>query len=367
MHHDSRISLISPLPPLDMPSIKNRTHNSKPSRPRTSRPRSTGFDPEDLSARLSAVIAEREGLERNRRRSAAADSRARPPLPDLTSDVVPSSVDIESLDLENGFARTRSRKTQSFAAPTGLEYPWHGAPARVRGDESAERRNCPLLSEPMPSLATSARSSSTRRDSHASASRTTAYPHLDDRQTPRNLSAEFLNSPPTSPRCRRRSSLWEGLHEPTIFEAIASDSKPADRRTMFEPAVREYSADPSQPRRMSAGDALKTLEGSPPERRVSFEPPHYEVVNEHRVDWTQADEEAKTTRSSKLRRKADSLLRLGRPPKTAHNGDESTEGSLVDGQSGGHSVNGGSEKASAQSPKSPRFFRMWPFKKQVAA
>ena len=370
MHHDSRISLITPLPPLDMPSTKRR-NNSKPSCSRTSRPRSTGFDPDDLSTRLSAVLAEREATERNRRRSAAAGTRARPPLPDPASDVVPSSVAIESLDLENGFSRARTKAAQSFTAPTGLEYPWHRAPARVRGDQSAERKNCPLLSEPIPSLATSAQTGSTRRGSNGSGTRT-AHNALDDRQTPRNVSAEFLNSPPTFPSCRRRSSLrashgfWEGLHEPTIFEAIASDSRPADRRTMFEPAVRDYS-DPSQPRRMSAGDALKALEGSPPEQRVSFELPHYEVVNERRVDWTQADEEVKMTRSRKLRRKADSLLRLGR--KTTHNGGDSSEGSIIDGQAG-YSVNGGSEKsekASTKSPKSPRFLRMWPFKKQIAA
>lgn len=391
MHHDSRISLTTPLPPLDMPSAKPRTRtHSKPTRSsRTSRSRSSSFDPDDLTTRLSAVLAEREAADRDRRRSAAPDCRARPPLPDPASAVVPSSVAVESLDLENGFSRARSKKARSFAAPTGLEYPWHRAPARVRGDESEDRdRSCPLLSEPIPSLATSAQNDSARRASNASGSRpsqearyasqfastTTAHPTLDDpRQTPRSVSAGFLNSPPASPPARRRSSLrashgfWEGLHEPTIFEAIATDGKPADRRTMFEPTVRDYS-DPLEPRRMSAGDALKAqLEGASAERRVSFEAPHYEVVNDHRVDWTQADEDTKMTRSRKLRRKADSILRLGRSPKTTHNGgDESSEGSLVDGQVGGYAVNGGSEK-SPKSPKSPRFLRMWPFKKQIEA
>lgn len=370
MHHDSRISLLTPLPPLTMPNAKPRPR-AKPPR-RASRPRSTPLDPADLSARLDAVLAERDAAERSRRRSAAADVRARPPLADPASAVVPSSVAVETLDLENGVVRARAEKAQSFAAPSGSGYPWHGAPAR--GDESDRDRSCPLLSEPIPSHATTAQGSSTRRASNASVGRAAPRPTPDERQTPRGVSADFLNYSPESPRPRRRSSLrashgfWEGLHEPTIFEAIASDSKPSDRRTMFEPAARDHSDASSQPRRMSAGDALKAqLGGSPPERRVSFELPHYEVVNERRVDWTQADEEAKMTRAGRLRRKADSILRLGRGPRAAHNGGDSSEGSLVDGQAGAYAVNGGPEKTSPKSPKSPRFLRMWPFKKQIAA
>lgn len=353
MHHDSRISLLTPLPPLSMPATKPRPRAQPPRR--TSRPRSTPLDPADLSARLSAVLTERDAADRTRRRSAAADARVRPPPTDPASAVVPSSVTVETLGLDSGLVRTRAEKAQSFAAPSGLEYPWDETPAPARGDESARDRSCPLLSEPIPSHATTARGDSTRRASNASVSRAAARPALDERQTPRSVSAEFLNYSPEAPRPRRRSSLrashgfWEGLHEPTIFEAIASDSKPSDRR-------------------MSAGDALKAKLGrSAPERRVSFELPHYEVVNEHRVDWTQADEEAKMTRAGRLRRKADSILRLGRTPRTAHNGGNSSEGSLVDAQAGVYAVNGGPEKTSPKSPKSPRFLKIWPFKKQIAA
>lgn len=411
MEHDPRVSLLSPLPTLNMASHRpSRTAQPQGRQARYSTRSSRTLDPVDLSARLTSVIAEREAAEARdqSRRTQSISPGANSHLRGSRSAENRRTTHLDPEDTEGSGLSHRKSRAKSFHGPTGLEYTTLQK-AQGRGFELDDRRSCPLLPD-TPSLpstvsyghragagATTRRASyipSSRRPSDSRyvpqvaasqfASTATSTSMMDDpteRETSRRASANALRIPePTSPRGRRRSTkasqgLWEGVHEPTIFESVATDvkPKPGDRRSMFERVGDESAQADAQPRRMTEGDVFKAGETSDDALasggRGSADTSHYELVNDHRVDWTQADEDAKIPRSKWLLRKADSILRMRRGSSAMSRSDhESGNGSIVDGHEGDYALKSPKSEGSPKSPRSPRAFRaksLWPFKKQA--
>lgn len=371
MAHDPQPSLLSSLPSLEMPS--NKTSRAQ-KRQRGGSGTSRTLDPHDLSARLSGVLAEREAADAGPQ-SLSTATTARSTGSDSNRNTLTESA---TAGRKEGRSSSRSRRT-----------------TLSRQQEEDDRRSCPLLADSLslpsvsyghraPPGSTVRRASLTQasgRPSHAGAAHaahagsTTANPMLDESLARANSRRASSHHPElSSPHRRRRStktshsshSSWESHHEPTIFEAVATDAKPGFRHTMFERDSDKAAQDEARPRRMTA-DSVAKARGAGDDAEASGDAAHYEVVNDHRVDWTQADEEEKMPRSKKLLQKADSILRLRRGSSARSREGESTEGSVVDGHEGRHSVSGGSHKSP---PKSPGLFSartLWPFKKHQVA
>ncbi|KAL2110382.1 hypothetical protein VUR80DRAFT_1225 [Thermomyces stellatus] len=406
MDHDPRLTLLSPLPTLNIPT--HRSSRASRSQVRQSRPTkpSRTLDPEDLSARLANVIAEREAAEASDQsgRSQSIDTKASDRLLSSKSTERHSTY-LDPADAQKRRLSSSRSRANSFHGPTGLEYSMLQR-AHGRGFELDDRRNCPLLPDPVPSLASivsyghrsgagaTARHApcipSSRRPSdagyvpqvtaprHASTTSSSVSGDPAEREASRRA---FVNSPrhsePASPSGRRRSTkasqgLREGMHEPTIFESVSTDAKPGDRRSMFERVSDKLAQAEGRPRRMTAGDVFKTGETDDGAvasgGRGSADTSHYELVNDRRATWAQADEETRMPRSKRFLRKADSILRKRRGSSArSREGYESSNGSMVDGQEGNHALKSPRSVSSPNSPKSPKSFRsFWPFKKQMA-
>lgn len=413
MDHDPRLSLLSPLPTLSMPYQRrpSRTARTQGREGRSSTKSSRTLDPADLSARLTNVIAEREAAEGMNQsgRSQSINPRANNHLPGTRSSENRRRSHLDLADAERDGLSNQKSRAKSFHGPTGLEYSILQK-AQGRGFEMDYRdRSCPLLPDTATSFAPtisyghragagatirrasyippSPRPSDSRYVPQVAASQfastATSTSMMDDpaeRQNSRRASANTLRfSEPVSPHGRRRSTkasqgLWEGVHEPTIFESVATDAKPGERRSMFERAGDKSAHADARPRRMTAGDAFKAGEASDDAMasggRESADMSHYELVNDHRVDWTQADEDAKMPRSKRLLRKADSILRMGRRGSAiSRSSYGSSNASMVEGQEGNYALKSPKSHDSPNSPRSPRAVRaksFWPFKKQTA-
>ena len=361
---------------------------------------SRSLDPDDLSARLAAVIAEREAAEakeNNDRSQSVAVGRVGRRTDPKARDFARSS-HIETAPTRSASQpSSRTRRPTSFHGPTGLEYSNAHRVSRAGGAsflEPDERLECPLLPSaasaaffaPTVSYGHRARAgATTRRTSHApelakpsSDSRHVQFAEPGDSASRRRVSASavrHLESPAghaarrSSPKASQGS--WEGMHEPTIFEAVPMDFVPAERQSMFERTPDQMGHDSTQPRRMTAGDVPKTqgvsddAVASPSSGGGSDDMAHYEAVY---------DEDAKVPRSKKsLFHRADSIfkLRRGSNARSARSGEDSSNSSLADSTEGNYAVAGGesvkSPLKSPQSPKSPTFLRgrsFWPFKKQ---
>ncbi|SPN98537.1 uncharacterized protein DNG_01583 [Cephalotrichum gorgonifer] len=418
MRYGSRPSEISPLlaPEPRGPQPAARAPRTQPRQHRQSRSQSRAFDPHDLAARLESVLAEREAAElregKRRVQSVAEASRSEPQLPGESGrGVVPqgNAAPVEpAADLrvgaKEGFSSSRSRKAMSFHGPRDLEYSmWQRSHTRASIIDDDRDRMSPLLSEPLRPPPSTARGSvsnasgdasgpvssappSSKRPSQAGIpdfavshfGPMTAEPCLIDSPVHPSIKA-LRESEPLSPRGhRRRSSLraskgsWDGLHEPTIFEAVPSDAKPGNRRTMFETSMRNESpreAQDTRPRTMSTGDLLQARKQVTDDTAAYTDRPsstgpdvaYYEIANERRVYWARPDEDPKMTRSKKLFRKADSILRLRRGSSAKAN--DSSEGSPVEERESSNAAHGGGATKSPKSPKQHKSF--WPFKKQV--
>lgn len=201
---------------------------------------------------------------------------------------------------------------------------------------------------------------------------------------------------------RRRSSAWasqggwEGVQEPTIFESTpiaargsgatgvswtnqSAEAKKLYRRTMMEAPPRRMSAQdaPLSSRRMSAGDLfdaranpragveteLPIEEAQKPSKRTSSGLNYFEVLKDHQVDWTQADEGVvKERRSSRFLRK----LGLGRKHSHDHSEDGSEEASEPSRTGSATLAVPDGAISPLKSPKSPRFKALWRFRSSHA-
>lgn len=412
MDHDPRVSLLSPLPTLNMPTQRPfRTTRPQGRQAGTSTKPPRTLDPADLSARLTNVIAEREAADvRNQSgRSQSINLGPNNHLLGSRSAENRGSTYLDPADAEkDGFAKRRSR-AKSFHGPTGLEYSMLQK-AQGHGFElDGPDRSCPMLPDPASSFGSTlsyghraGAGATTRRASYippsrrpsdsryvpqvaasqfaSTASSTSMMDDPAERQTSRRASANALRiSEPTSPRGRRRSTkasqgLWEGVHEPTIFEFEATDAKPGNRSSMFEKVGDKSEHADARPRRKTAGDVFKAGEmgvgAMASVGRGSADSSHYELVNDHRVDWTQADENGKVPRSRRFLRRAGSILGMaGGSSAMSRSGYESSNGSMSDVHEGGYALKSPKSDGSPKSPRSPRAFRaksLWPFRKQAA-
>ncbi|KAF3355948.1 hypothetical protein VdG1_06686 [Verticillium dahliae VDG1] len=276
-------------PPQDQPgSVK--THLLRPTqttdrpKPRPSQQPSqpVPFDPEDLSRRLSIVLAQQKA-HAERRRAPKTDS-TRYPKPALSHPAASSS---------------RPQDAFSTGAVTKK------SPQRPTAARAVNSTSPPLQDE---------NGSYIPRVAATQFARTTTAADMAHQDLAHMFSRRAMNTTTTTTTTRsHRSGTDPGVAMPPIPR-----QHPLTRHTIEGPmamaavggaqATEEQLHGDDAARRVSTGDLLGRPHGN--EKGAADEPevpPH--DVNEHRVDWTQSDERPKT-RSTPLLRKADSIWTL---------------------------------------------------------
>ncbi|CAI4212544.1 unnamed protein product [Parascedosporium putredinis] len=212
------------------------------------------------------------------------------------------------------------------------------------------------------------------------------------REQSRRASMQVLCEPeqpaqPTSTlNSRRRSSAWASQGAGTVSRNPPFSNPRPSRPEVPAPRA-DHDGGPSpthvgagcslSSRRMSAGDLfdaranpragveteLPIGESQKPSKRTSSGLNYFEVLKDHQVDWTQADEGvAKERRSSRFLRK----LGLGRKYSHDHSEDGSEEASEASRTGSATLAAPDGAISPLKSPKSPRFKALWRFRSSHA-
>ncbi|EEY21043.1 predicted protein [Verticillium alfalfae VaMs.102] len=327
-------------PPQDQPgSAKSRllrpTQTTGRQKPRPSQQPSqpVPFDPEDLSRRLSIVLAQQKA-HAERRRTPKTDS-ARHPKPALSHPAASSSHPQDAFSAgavakKSSQPPTAAKAIDSTSPPlqdeNGSYIPRVAATQFARTTTAADMAHQDLAH--MFSRRAINTTATTTRSHRSGADPGVAMPPIP-RQHPLTVAApSTMTSADLDPEPPGAHEHSQTLQRNRILEAATAAGEAGDlqgrypqRHTIEGPiamaavggaqATEEQLHGDDAARRVSTGDLLgrphangKGAAAADDEPEV---PPH--DVNEHRVDWTQSDERPKT-RSTPLLRKADSIWTL---------------------------------------------------------